>query len=331
MRYVYVHVSRGRERWEKGVAWVSATVGSRTVARGGKRRHATCPYLLVVWPRIAAVVAQRPEEFTLQAAGATATATTATASTAAAGGGGSSHSKGGLHDRRQIELWWHVERRIARVCLVLPHAREREKRALHADGGEERRRRSEGGMRESHEGVRAAAVELDAAGVAAYVAKHGLDRHVPPSGQAAAGASFLQVASKALAKVGVIANGCEICNYVMENKQMHQPFLCRGLKDPAQQQTVRIALPSTPPSFSVLPRFFHVYWLVIFFLFSCLYACSYPSLRPALAHILPPRPPRPSALIPITPTHPLPYPRSLIILILILILSLSLRTRPVVR
>lgn len=166
MRYVYVHVSRGRERWEKGVAWVSATVGSRTVARGGKRRHATCPYLLVVWPRIAAVVAQRPEEFTLQAAGATATATTATASTAAAGGGGSSHSKGGLHDRRQIELWWHVERRIARVCLVLPHAREREKRALHADGGEERRRRSEGGMRESHEGVRAAAVELDAAGVA---------------------------------------------------------------------------------------------------------------------------------------------------------------------
>ena len=164
---------------------------------------------------------------------------------------------------------------------------------------------------------------LDAAGVAAYVAKHGLDRHVPPSGQAAAGASFLQVASKALAKVGVIANGCEICNYVMENKQMPQPFLCRGLKDPAQQQTVRIALPSTPPSFSVLPRFFHVYWLVIFFLFSCLYACSYPSL--------PPRPPRPSALIPITPTHPLPYPRSLIILTLILILSLSLRTRPVVR
>ena len=87
---------------------------------------------------------------------------------------------------------------------------------------------------------------LDAAGVAAYVAEHGLDRHVPPSGQAAAGASFLQVASKALAKVGVIANGCEICNYVMENKQMHQPFLCRGLKDPAQQQTVRYALTPYP-------------------------------------------------------------------------------------
>ena len=69
---------------------------------------------------------------------------------------------------------------------------------------------------------------LDAAGVAAYVSEHGLDRRVTPTKQPVAGASFLKVASKAMAKVGVIANGCEICNYVMENKQMHQPFLCRA-------------------------------------------------------------------------------------------------------
>ena len=77
---------------------------------------------------------------------------------------------------------------------------------------------------------------LDEKGVENYLVEHGLNsrshRTVPD------GTSFLQVATKALAKVGVIANGCEICNYVMENKQMHQPFLCRGLKDPAQQQTV---------------------------------------------------------------------------------------------
>ena len=34
------------------------------------------------------------------------------------------------------------------------------------------------------------------------------------------------------------ASACEVCVYVVENKQMHQPFLCRGLKDPAYQQTV---------------------------------------------------------------------------------------------
>ena len=77
---------------------------------------------------------------------------------------------------------------------------------------------------------------LDEKGVEKYLDENGLNgrshRTMPQ------GTSFLQIATKALAKVGVIANGCEICNYVMENKQMHQPFLCRGLKDPAQQQTV---------------------------------------------------------------------------------------------
>ena len=54
--------------------------------------------------------------------------------------------------------------------------------------------------------------------------------------------SLLEVASKTSAKAGVTgaASGCEVCVYVVENKQMHQPFLCRGLKDPAYQQTVSI-------------------------------------------------------------------------------------------
>lgn len=39
--------------------------------------------------------------------------------------------------------------------------------------------------------------------------------------------SFLQVGSQ---------SPCEVCIYVIENKEQHQPFLCRGLKDPAQQQ-----------------------------------------------------------------------------------------------
>ena len=51
--------------------------------------------------------------------------------------------------------------------------------------------------------------------------------------------SFLEVSSKAGVKA---AGGCEVCVYVVENKQMHQPFLCRGLKDPAYQQTCVSAL-----------------------------------------------------------------------------------------
>ena len=34
-------------------------------------------------------------------------------------------------------------------------------------------------------------------------------------------------------------NACEVCTYVLENKEMLQPYLCRGLKEPAQQITVR--------------------------------------------------------------------------------------------
>eukprot|EP00941_MAST-03F_sp_MAST-3F-sp1_P002151 g2151.t1 len=44
--------------------------------------------------------------------------------------------------------------------------------------------------------------------------------------------SFLEVASKA----GAVAGGCEVCVYVVENKEQHQPFLCRGLKPPQYQQ-----------------------------------------------------------------------------------------------
>eukprot|EP00938_MAST-03A_sp_MAST-3A-sp1_P003456 g3456.t1 len=43
--------------------------------------------------------------------------------------------------------------------------------------------------------------------------------------------SFLEVSSKAA------QSGCEVCVYVIENKEQHQPFLCRGLKAPSQQQT----------------------------------------------------------------------------------------------
>jgi hypothetical protein len=32
--------------------------------------------------------------------------------------------------------------------------------------------------------------------------------------------------------------GCEVCVYVIENKQQHQPYLCRGIKDPGQQKQV---------------------------------------------------------------------------------------------
>lgn len=39
------------------------------------------------------------------------------------------------------------------------------------------------------------------------------------------------------AQTTAAAGSCEVCVYVLENKQMHQPFLCRGLKDPAYQQT----------------------------------------------------------------------------------------------
>ena len=34
---------------------------------------------------------------------------------------------------------------------------------------------------------------------------------------------------------------CEVCVYVIENKEGHQPYLCRGLRDPHYQQTVRIS------------------------------------------------------------------------------------------
>jgi len=45
--------------------------------------------------------------------------------------------------------------------------------------------------------------------------------------------SFLEVGTKGA------QSGCEVCVYVIENKEQHQPFLCRGLKAPSQQQTVR--------------------------------------------------------------------------------------------
>jgi len=43
--------------------------------------------------------------------------------------------------------------------------------------------------------------------------------------------SLLQVGT------GKAQSACEVCVYVIENKEQHQPFLCRGLKAPSQQQT----------------------------------------------------------------------------------------------
>ncbi|KAA0153844.1 hypothetical protein FNF27_04638 [Cafeteria roenbergensis] len=41
------------------------------------------------------------------------------------------------------------------------------------------------------------------------------------------------------------ASACEICIYVMENKAINQPYLCRGLKDPASQKMCVNTLLST--------------------------------------------------------------------------------------
>lgn len=63
----------------------------------------------------------------------------------------------------------------------------------------------------------------------------------PVAAQSTKSMSLLEVASKSRAQAQATlkgaAGGCEVCVYVVENKQMHQPFLCRGLKDPAYQQT----------------------------------------------------------------------------------------------
>ncbi len=47
-----------------------------------------------------------------------------------------------------------------------------------------------------------------------------------------AAAGLVQTGAKAA------ASACEICIYVMENKAINQPYLCRGLKDPASQKMV---------------------------------------------------------------------------------------------
>jgi hypothetical protein len=45
--------------------------------------------------------------------------------------------------------------------------------------------------------------------------------------------SFVELGAAA----GKPAGGCEVCVYVVENKEQHQPFLCRGLKPPQYQQS----------------------------------------------------------------------------------------------
>jgi len=56
----------------------------------------------------------------------------------------------------------------------------------------------------------------------------------PPAVEIAQPYSFLEMQSSATASS--MEGGCEVCVYVLENKQMRQPFLCRGLKAPQYQQ-----------------------------------------------------------------------------------------------
>jgi len=50
-----------------------------------------------------------------------------------------------------------------------------------------------------------------------------------PAGQVPAGA--VPAGGEDNSKIGL----CEVCMYVMENKMQHQPYLCKGLKDPHYQ------------------------------------------------------------------------------------------------
>lgn len=64
----------------------------------------------------------------------------------------------------------------------------------------------------------------------------------PASGGAAPAASSgtAAVAGAGASAGGAVAGGsdeCDVCTYVIENKEMQQPYLCRGLRTPAQQTT----------------------------------------------------------------------------------------------
>ena len=72
----------------------------------------------------------------------------------------------------------------------------------------------------------------------AAVATETNDKHLTNAVAATYHTSMLEVASTSQSQLEMKgASDCEVCVYVVENKQMHQPFLCRGLKDPAYQQT----------------------------------------------------------------------------------------------
>lgn len=67
-----------------------------------------------------------------------------------------------------------------------------------------------------------------------------------PTGDAAGGAAApspapAEGAGAATAAAGSSAGGsdeCDVCTYALENKEMLQPYLCRGLRDPQQQIAV---------------------------------------------------------------------------------------------
>jgi len=61
------------------------------------------------------------------------------------------------------------------------------------------------------------------------------------AGAPAAGAANGAPAAAAGADGGG-SDECDVCTYVLENKELLQPYLCRGLNDPSQQMTVRTRL-----------------------------------------------------------------------------------------
>jgi len=62
-------------------------------------------------------------------------------------------------------------------------------------------------------------------------AQHQLTAHSTESSESGASGSSSGSGSEA-----ALVGSCEVCIFVVENKQQHQPYLCRGLKDPNYQK-----------------------------------------------------------------------------------------------
>jgi hypothetical protein len=51
--------------------------------------------------------------------------------------------------------------------------------------------------------------------------------------------ALLQVSAGATAKAADDIENCEVCTYIVANKEQHQSYLCRGLAAESQQKVVR--------------------------------------------------------------------------------------------